>query len=616
MKIIRFRHAAVAKMPLAGSLALLVLAFSFWGASRKLIAAPPVDSISSVDAGEKALTRLKELGARVVEMNINGRWFSVDFDENWHGVDADFKLLDDLALLGDVSAEFDLEYIPPQTVSKLKLQTPLKTLHLTFEGQSAFQKVTAFPACREIRVLDWEGTPEDYRHFAVIAAGVESLTLRAAESTDGSRDRVSDDDIAELTGLTRLKELSIGYSRMTDAGLNSLSRMERLERLGLGGCHGLDGASLDALANFPALRQLDLGPSVSAAGLANIGKVAALEELEFSMSNMDPADAEPLSHLTRLKSLRIRWPRVSGESDEPAPVDDAALVPLGSALARATAAMPDLRRISLDLPTDEKGLAAIAAHDKLEDVFIDRCEVNDQSLAILSNSLGLTKLTLGGEGKVSDQGLAPLATLTKLAHLQIPTAGLTDSAFAHLAGLTAIESLTLQGSKITGARLGVFCPLTRLSYLNLAGSLFDDDACRLLPQFPKLQFLDLSHTKITDAGLNSIAKISALRSLEVNDTAITDHGFAKLAGHKTRSSIEAQNTSVTEEAVAKLQEALPEPPQGKFGSLWIRIGDPQHTMVFMSGKTGGEKAADSEQSPADDTTAEQASAADKGSAAR
>ena len=176
-----------------------------------------------------------------------------------------------------------------------------------------------------------------------------------------------------------------------------------------------------------------------------------------------PPTPNRLADLTHLKSLSIMVPWISRKTDEPVPAERLALVPLGSVIASATATMPLLEKLFLELPTDEKGLAAVATHAKLEVLSIDLTEANDQSLALVGRLSGLKRLILRGEGKLSDQGLASIASLTALTELTLPGAGLTDSAFIHLADLTAIENLTLPNSKITGARLAAVRPLTRLS---------------------------------------------------------------------------------------------------------------------------------------------------------
>ena len=206
----------------------------------------PADPISKIAAGEKALARLKELGADVSEVRHENqpRSIAIRFHDEWLGTDGDLKLLDDVTPLGEVLADINLQYVTPQAVSQLKLRTPLDQLGLDFDTDQPIQDLTALPSCRRISVWDWHGTPEDYRHFAALAAGVEDLNLRAVESFDGSRNRVGDDALAELMGLTSVKLLHIDYSKMTNVGLNSLSGMKRLEQLWLTNCPGLDGADL------------------------------------------------------------------------------------------------------------------------------------------------------------------------------------------------------------------------------------------------------------------------------------------------------------------------------------------------------------------------------------
>ena len=205
-------------------------------------------------------------------------------------------------------------------------------------------------------------------------------------------------------------------------------------------------------------------------------------------------------------------------------------VPLGDAIARAAGQMTDLRILFMDAPLGNEGLEALADQANLQSLRCDMVEVNDRSLELAGRIAALKQLRLGGQGKLTDAGLTPLAKSTRLFDLDLPLAGITDAGLAHLAPLRGLEYLNLAGTKTTGSGLAALKDAKSLKSLNLADSPFDDAGCQLLPSFAALETLSLSGTRISDVGLESIGKLASLHELILDGTAVTDAGLANLAG--------------------------------------------------------------------------------------
>ena len=73
--------------------------------------------------------------------------------------------------------------------------------------------------------------------------------------------KASDDELALLGRLTRLKEIDLSDSGISDAGLARLRRCSRLEKLSLNGTR-VTGVGLRELRNFPKLQCLKLDASL------------------------------------------------------------------------------------------------------------------------------------------------------------------------------------------------------------------------------------------------------------------------------------------------------------------------------------------------------------------
>jgi hypothetical protein len=119
-----------------------------------------------------------------------------------------------------------------------------------------------------------------------------------------------------------------------------------------------------------------------------------------------------------------------------------------------------------------------------------------------------------------------------------------------------VSYITAQG-KITNEQLAPLKELTRLAHLNLRGLEIGDDGLVHISQQKTLVRLHLEKTKITDKGLEQVKGLENLEYLNVYGTEITDVGLTHLTNLKKLKSLYLWQTKVTDEGVKKLQEALP-----------------------------------------------------------
>jgi hypothetical protein len=120
-----------------------------------------------------------------------------------------------------------------------------------------------------------------------------------------------------------------------------------------------------------------------------------------------------------------------------------------------------------------------------------------------------------------------------------------------------VSYITAQG-KITNEQLAPLKDLKRLAHLNLRGLEIGDDALPHIAKQETLVKLHLEKTKVTDKGLEQLKGLQNLEYLNLYGTEIGDAGLEHLASLKKLKSLYLWQTKVTDEGVKKLQAALPE----------------------------------------------------------
>ena len=167
-------------------------------------------------------------------------------------------------------------------------------------------------------------TDETLKHLKKLAH-LESLVIQATPLTESdveiiaklsqlkhlsiSGPQLSDAGIAHLARLPKLKSLSISGEQLSDETIIALRSFPQLERLSFGG-YRMTNEALAHLKYISRLRQLTLsgirgGSSknkMDGSGFQHVAQVAKLTNLEVHNFELNDADLEPLSQLTKLES--------------------------------------------------------------------------------------------------------------------------------------------------------------------------------------------------------------------------------------------------------------------------------------------------------------------------
>jgi hypothetical protein len=122
----------------------------------------------------------------------------------------------------------------------------------------ALASLTDFPSLKELLPMDVRD--DGFRHIGR-SQRLESLILMYCRDT-------TDVATSHITGMENLKKYHAGYTLITDASLEMLSRIKSLEEISFEGCKFITDAGIPFLTNLPRLREISIGgcPKVTRSG--------------------------------------------------------------------------------------------------------------------------------------------------------------------------------------------------------------------------------------------------------------------------------------------------------------------------------------------------------------
>jgi hypothetical protein len=128
-----------------------------------------------------------------------------------------------------------------------------------FVDDAALASLPDFPSLKELMPMDVGD--DGFRHIGRNQQ-IESLILMYCRDT-------TDVATSHLTGMANLKKYHAGYTLITDASLELLSRIKSLEAISFEGCKFITDAGIPFLTTLPRLREISIGgcPKVTRAGV-------------------------------------------------------------------------------------------------------------------------------------------------------------------------------------------------------------------------------------------------------------------------------------------------------------------------------------------------------------
>jgi hypothetical protein len=291
------------------------------------------------------------------------------------------------------------------------------------------------------------------------------------------------------------KWMKLAGSTLNAAAIDSLARVTTLEDLVLDESNVTDN-DLAALATLSSLKRLSLvHTAITDEGLDAVGAIDSLEDVSLLDT---PVTLPPLVALSgRHNTLQInsshgvlgnRKLALSGTE-----ISDEGLLRLHNAV--------ELEGIELPSRITDRGFRHLHGLLKLKYVVFAGTRITDRGFGeLIDRSPPLTEIDISGCGGLTDTGMALVAQLPHLTHLQADNTDAGPKLLAAAAQLEKLELLSLNGCRKV-----------------------NNEALRLLldaSPHKQLKFLRLSGTLVTEASLQSITpnRLPGLKGLDLRDT--------------------------------------------------------------------------------------------------
>ena len=224
-------------------------------------------------------------------------------------------------------------------------------------------------------------------------------------------------------------------------------------------------------------------------------------------------------------------------------------------------ALRKLRRLVIGgLDQADEALAIVGTLSNLEELMvIDASRVTDAGVAHLATRLKLKRLLLLGDAALTDDSLAALGSMRSLEALQLDGSRVTDLGLVHLRAMTSLRMLGLaRAGRITDDGMPSLGALVNLEQLDLSGNSVTYKGMQHLAWMTKLRVLHLSNNNgVADQGVCQLAHLVNLEELRLRNTNISSHAVLSLGGHKKLQMLDlSENTGIDQRAVPALRKLV------------------------------------------------------------
>jgi Leucine-rich repeat (LRR) protein/predicted Ser/Thr protein kinase len=438
--------------------------------------------------------------------------------------------------------------------------------------------------------------------------GLESLRL--------GKTRVGDQLLIQTRQMSRLREIDLAGTQISDAGFSGITALRRLQSLKLDGTSVTD-AGLEKIAALRVLNTLSLTDTHCS--------VEAVNEFRTTHSRCEVAyskakDAVP----AKTPGVAASDPKGSTPA-KPVAVPDNGVPPLfaeskdpevrtlGFLLSRNVSVtlhgnpngdpparsfrnlndfdpavldeMPHVQRVTVSsqcflrdsdwdflkaIPhaetahlihpsVDDSVIERLSGHQSLELLQLSNARITVQAIRHLTTLPQLHTLSISFAPDyqpatlLTDACIPDLLRIRNLTKLTISCSVITDKGLAQLAtGRPQMRSLNLSRSPISDASVNSLAGMPQLQYLRLSDVSVGDGLASVLPRLIHLESVNLSDTRIGDKTMAALGRLPRLQHLWIENTPVTDAGVAMLADLPVLESITLNGTRITDNCLESL----------------------------------------------------------------
>ncbi len=398
------------------------------------------------------------------------------------------------ALWLGLSADLSLSAEKDRPARKLHFPSnrPVGLIHIAFGLQPDWYRALEKPSCRPSWA--WEYLCEAKGTVHIPAGAIVKLTLGPHGAKDMSWvTALRPDDLHSLD----IRPTWITEGRFGDTEMQPLRHLTGLSELWLFDAP-ISDRGLEVVPCFTSLKSLWVrSKRANNAGLAHVARLKQLEVLTYTN---DQGNDKGLAHFPEMTSLRE----------------------LGLTIGKASG----------------PGLAHLAKMPFLEHLSIGGDGFGDQHVAYLKDATSLRSLGLAMTN-VTDAGVAHLSNLTHLEYLDLWHTGVTDACLLYLKPMRSLKRLNIRveypdpkNPPFTIRGIAQLAEMQSLEHLDLPNFGMTDECLALVSKLQNLRYLWVgcnSNSVLSDAGLEHVAKLKRLEQLQISGTGITDKGMPLIA---------------------------------------------------------------------------------------
>jgi hypothetical protein len=314
---------------------------------------------------------------------------------------------------------------------------------------------------RFLTSLTLSGVKISHAEHALFPALPELRYLWLTETETG------DDALKMIAQCRKLKTLHLDTQPITDNGLAAVGKMAALEELEL---VALDKIGSPGFAHFAECRALKsvyaTGFTILSGMLENLAHCRSLETVSLPDTVLKDADIASLTGLTKLRSLDLSGSKVTGSAfaswparlqvaslnlEKAAGVDDASCKNIEHAF-------PRLEEVRMQLAPSgftAAGTGTLSRLHTLRVLHLNGPGVTDETIAPLTHCDGLTTLHIPA-ASLTEKGITVLAKLPHLAELRLDAPPLTDAAVKSFGRCKELKTLIVRkgmAAEVTGKLL-------------------------------------------------------------------------------------------------------------------------------------------------------------------
>jgi Leucine-rich repeat (LRR) protein len=272
---------------------------------------------------------------------------------------------------------------------------------------------------------------------------------------------ISDAGMLSIAKRESLKRLRVAKTKITDVGLSHIKEMRQLELLDLSDCNKITSDGLANLKGLTKLRNLSLGsPLISDSGLQHLAPLTSMVAISFKDCGIGDTHFDALASMSKLKEFDIFKTRAGDRAlGTVANAKEITKLKLRDSAVTNQGLMFQIAKFenltSLDLgetETSDQALIAIGKLSKLEDLNLLRTKVTSAGIASLTE-LKLKRLNLDDISMIGDDVVAHVAKIPSLEFLHLGKTAITDKGLRGLIPLANLKDLILNSTAVSDSAM-------------------------------------------------------------------------------------------------------------------------------------------------------------------